>query len=99
MIVYQPGRKIVYPVSEIARCSIVTHMNTRSADRRHGYVDPRVIHVGQGGFLRPRRWSDTADRIVRVVRGLPEEVGKDVVVNVDGKRHRISHIVVLIISA
>ena len=39
------------------------------------------------GLLRPGRGQDAADRAVRVVRRAPEDVGKNVVVNVDSEGH------------
>src|SRR5882724_5308200 len=61
--------------------------DARRADGGDRNVDPGVIHVRQSGLLRPGRRQDAADRVVCVIRGAPEDVGKNVMVNVDGESH------------
>jgi hypothetical protein len=80
-------RQLVHAAGEIAGGGIIAHMDARRADGCYRNVDPGVIHVRQRGLFRPRRGHNAADRAVRVVRCAPEDLGKNVVVNVNGEGH------------
>jgi hypothetical protein len=83
----QLRRQFVHTAGKIAGGGIIAHMHARRADGGDRNVDPGVIHIGKRGLLRPRRGQDAADRAVRVVGCAPEDVGKNVVVNVYRESH------------
>jgi hypothetical protein len=66
-------------------------MNPWRGDRRDRDIDAGIVHERQHAGLIPRWRRDAADRVSAVVRLLPEEVWKDVVVNIDGAGHVVTY--------
>jgi hypothetical protein len=64
---------------------MVTDIHPRCADRRESDINACVVDEGQRAFLRPGRWKDATNRVVGFICGSPEEVRKDVVVDIDGE--------------
>jgi len=58
-------------------------MHARRADRGDRDVDPCLVEVRDRTVETPARRSDASCGIPALVRGLPIEVGNDVVVKVD----------------
>jgi hypothetical protein len=74
---------------KIPRRRVVTEVHARRADRWDRDVDMGLVEVGDRGLKTPARRSDAARGIPVLVRGLPIEVGNDVVVEVDRAAHGV----------
>ena len=84
---HQLGRQLVAPASERASACIVSDVHTGCADRCHSDIDLGVIHERQRVVSGPSCRDDPANGSMRLVRLPPKEVGEDVVMHVDRKRH------------
>jgi hypothetical protein len=62
-------------------------MDARRSDRGDGDVGAGVIHVGYSRLPSTRRWRGAADRVVCVIRGAPEDVGQNMVMDANGEGH------------
>ena len=93
------GGQFIAPSCQAARGGVVPGMYTRGADRGDGDVDAGVVEERERTRARPGRRRDTADRVVALVGGPPEEIGQHVVVDVHGEGHSRSACVDALVDA
>src|SRR6266851_6937889 len=80
------GREFVASARQRPSLLAIAKVHSRSADRRHGNVDPGVVHERDHRLFGPLKRRQPSDRSMSIIGLSPEEVRQNVMVGVDGQR-------------
>ncbi|MEN3283788.1 MAG: hypothetical protein V7607_4928 [Solirubrobacteraceae bacterium] len=81
------GEELVHPPRKDPPRRIVAEVHAWRADRRDRGIDTCIVEVRDRTVDAPARGRDPSRGVPVLIRGVPVEVGNDVVVKVDGAAH------------
>src|SRR5258705_621221 len=80
------GREFVASPCQRPGLLAVAKVHSRGANRRHGNVDPGVVHERDHRLFGPLKRRQPSHRSMKIIGLSPEEVRQNVMVGVDGQR-------------